>query len=171
MRSNLLGGILLIGGTSIGAGMLGLPIVAAQLGFVGSVALMVVCWAVMIISAFLILEVNLWLPQQSNLISMSRATIGPVGQVVAWIIYLLLLYSVLCAYIAGGSDLFDHALIYLGLKCPLWLAAMIFILIFGSIVSCGVHSVDKVNRILMILKFGALFLLFLLLINRHGNKS
>ena len=94
MRSNLLGGILLIGGTSIGAGMLGLPIVAAQLGFVGSVALMVVCWAVMIISAFLILEVNLWLPQQSNLISMSRATIGPVGQVVAWIIYLLLLYSV-----------------------------------------------------------------------------
>ena len=164
MRSNLLGGILLIGGTSIGAGMLGLPIVAAQLGFVGSVILLIACWAIMITSAFLLLEVNLWLPQNSNIISMARATIGPIGQIVAWVTYLLLLYSVLCAYIAGGSDLFNHALRAMHINCPVWLSGVLFTLIFGFIVSCGVHSVDKVNRLLMFMKFGALFLLIMLLV-------
>jgi tyrosine-specific transport protein len=164
MRSNLLGGILLIGGTSIGAGMLGLPIVAAQLGFVGSVILLIACWAIMIASAFLILEVNLWLPNNSNLISMAGATIGPVGQIISWITYLLLLYSVLCAYIAGGSDLLHYALQKVHLDFPVWGSAILFTVIFGTIVSFGVHSVDRANRILMIMKFGALLLLMVLLI-------
>ena len=78
--------------------------------------------------------------------------------------YLLLLYSVLCAYIAGGSDLFHHALQAMHVNCPLWVSAVLFTLIFGVIVSCGVHSVDRVNRVLMFMKFGALFLLIVLLI-------
>ena len=124
MFSKLLGSILLIIGTSIGAGMLGLPIAAAQLGFVGSVILLVVCWFIMMSGAFLILEVNIWLPQNSNLISMAKQTIGPIGQVIAWVTYLLLLYSLLCAYIAGGSGLFHNLLMAAGMNIPLWISAV-----------------------------------------------
>ncbi len=158
MNSRLLGGILLITGTSIGAGMLGLPIAAAQLGFAGAVVLLFVCWMMMLACAFLILEVNLWLPQNNNLISMARATIGPIGQMVAWVSYLLLLYSLLCAYIAGGSDLFRNLASMIGIHTPLWVASVMFTLVFGTVVYLGIKSVDRTNRVLMIIKFSTFFI-------------
>lgn len=163
MRSRIVGGILLITGTSIGAGMLGLPIAAAQLGFIGSLLLLLLCWFVTISSAFLILEVNLWLPQNNNLITMARASIGPMGQLVAWLAYLLLLYSLLCAYIAGGSDLFHILLQMVGLDLPTWIASIVFTLLFGTVVYLGMISVDKTNRVLMGIKFGTFVILILLL--------
>lgn len=159
MLSRLIGGILLITGTSIGAGMLGLPIAAAQLGFWGAVVLLLVCWVMTLACAFLILEVNLWLPQQNNLISMARATLGPAGQVVAWITYLLLLYSLLCAYIAGGSDLLHNLSGMTGFSLPSWTAAILFTFLFGIIVYLGIKSVDRANRVLMAIKFSTLFIL------------
>ncbi|MBA3535653.1 MAG: amino acid permease [Tatlockia sp.] len=164
MNSKLLGGILLITGISIGAGMLGLPIAAAKLGFAGALILLVVCWFLMLTCAFLILEVNQWLPQDHNIISMAKATIGPSGQIVAWISYTLLLYSLLCAYIAGGSDLFHNLLKMAGIDIPLWSAAVFFTMIFGSIVYSGINSIDKANRILMVLKFSTLFIVIFYLL-------
>lgn len=163
MKSKLLGGILLIIGTSIGAGMLGLPIAAAQLGFPGAMILLVLCWLIMIVCGFLVLEINFWLPQNSNLISMAQATMGPIGQLIAWITYLLLLYSLLCAYIAGGSDLFHNILLNFNINLPMWLTAILFTLIFGTIVYLGIHSVDRANRVLIGLKFGAFIVLVALL--------
>ena len=86
MDSKLIGGILLIVGTSIGGGMLALPIATSYLGFYGSLLLFVGCWLVMTSAALLLLEVNLWLPENSNLISMAKATIGQSGQIVAWLV-------------------------------------------------------------------------------------
>lgn len=163
MDFKLLGSVLLIVGTSIGAGMLALPIVAAQLGFVGSVCMLIACWLLMTVSAFLLLEANLWMPLNSNLISMAKATIGPVGQLIAWVTYLLLLYSLLCAYIAGGSDLFHNLLLAVNLNIPLGMTAFIFTFIFGVVVYLGIRSVDYVNRGLMFVKLGAYFIVVCLL--------
>src|SRR3990167_7556773 len=118
MTSKLLGGILLIVGTTIGAGILALPVATAELGFWGSLVLLIGCWTVMTTCAFLFLEVNLWLPPNTNLISMAGATLGRGGQVIAWLAYLLLLYSILSAYIAGGGDLFHYLLITSGIALP-----------------------------------------------------
>lgn len=163
MDFKLLGSILLIVGTSIGAGMLALPIATAQLGFLGSLVLLVACWFVMTAGALLILEVNLWLPQNSNLISMARATIGPFGQLIAWATYLLLLYSLLCAYIAGGSDLLHNLLLASGIQMPAFIAAILFVCFFGIIVFLGIRAVDYTNRGLMFVKLGAYLLLILLI--------
>lgn len=163
MDFKLLGSILLIVGTSIGAGMLALPIATAELGFYGSLILLVTCWAVMTAGAFLLLEANLWVPTNSNLISMARVTIGPVGQVIAWITFLLLLYSLLCAYISGGSDLFQNLLHAAGWSIPDSLSVFGFTLIFSSVVYMGIKRVDHVNRALMFVKFSAFFILLFLL--------
>lgn len=160
----LLGCILLIVGTSIGAGMLALPIASAQLGFFGSLVLLFICWAIMTTSAFLILEVNLWLPQNSNLVSMAKATIGPIGQLIAWVAYLLLLYTLLSAYISGGSELFRNLISATGYHFPAWLSSILFTVFFGAIVFLGIRSVDYVNRGLMSVKFFAYFILIILLI-------
>lgn len=163
MDFKLLGSILLVVGTSVGAGMLALPIATAQLGFVGSLILLFVCWFVMTAGAFLLLEVNLWMPSNSNLNTMARATLGPVGQIISWLAFLSLLYSLLCAYIGGGSDLLHNLLAAADINIPMWQASMIFTLIFGSVVYMGIKSVDYVNRGLMFVKFGAYVLLVLLL--------
>lgn len=163
MNFKLIGSILLIVGTSIGAGMLALPIATAELGFWGSLILLIACWFVMTVGAFLILEVNLWLPQNSNLISMARVTLGPLGQMVSWVTYFLLLYSLLSAYIAGGSDLFQHLLLASGIHLNVTLGVFLFTLIFGFIVFLGIKTIDYVNRGLMFIKLGAYLLLVLLL--------
>ena len=163
MTSKLIGSILLIVGTSIGAGMLALPVATAQLGFVGSLILLCSCWFVMTAGAFFILEVNLWLPQNSNLISMAKATLGPWGQVIAWLTYFLLLYSLLCAYISGGSDIFENLLTLTGINMPRWLSSVIFTILFGVIVYLGIRVIDYVNRGLMFVKLGSYFLLVILL--------
>lgn len=163
MDFKLIGCILLIVGTSIGAGMLALPIATAELGFVGSVILLCACWFIMTTGALLILETNLWLPQNSNLISMAKATMGPLGQIVTWVTYLLLLYSLLCAYISGGSDLFYNLFASAHIAMPRWIATLGFTAVFGLVVYQGIKAVDYANRGLMLVKMGAYFLLVALL--------
>lgn len=164
MNSKVIGGILLIVGTTIGAGMLALPIATAQLGFWMSSALLIFCWVIMTTCAFVFLEVNLWLPRNTNLISMAGATLGVPGQLVAWGAYLLLLYSILSAYIAGGGDLFHYLLLSSGINMPIPVASLIFTALLGVVVYGGIKSVDYVNRGLMFGKMGAYFLLVILIL-------
>ncbi len=163
MNSKLFGGILLVVGTAIGAGMLALPIATAQLGFWSSILLLVTCWGIMTACAFLFLEVNLWLPPNSNLISMAGATLGKPGQAVTWVVYLLLLYSIICAYMAGGGDLFHYLLAARGHNIPPAVASVLFTILLGSVVYFGIRAVDYVNRFLMFGKMGAYFLLALIM--------
>ena len=162
--TKLIGGILLIVGTSIGGGMLALPIATAEAGFTNSLVLMLLCWFIMTACAFLILEVNLWLPANTNIISMSRILLGRWGEGVAWISYLLLFYSVLAAYMAGGGDFLSGLLINLGFKIPNWVAIFLFVAILSYVVYRGIHYVDYVNRGLMFSKFSIYILLVFLII-------
>lgn len=164
LDTKLLGGILLIVGTAIGGGMLALPIATAEAGFTNSLILLFLCWFIMTASAFLVLEVNLWLPANTNIISMSRILLGRWGESIAWISYLLLFYSVLAAYMAGGGDFLSGLLLNLGFKIPNWLSILLFVAILSYVVYQGIHYVDYVNRGLMFSKFSIYILLILFII-------
>ena len=97
MNSKLIGGILLIAGTCIGGGMLGLPIATAQSGLAVSSMMFVACWMLMTFTALLTLEVNLCFPKNSNVISMARATLGKPAEFLCWTLYLFFLYSLVAA--------------------------------------------------------------------------
>lgn len=159
-----IGGMFLIVGTSIGAGTLALPMVTAACGYDHAVALLIGAWLVMLLGALYILEVNLSLPEDSNLISMSRQMLGPVGALLTWIAYLLLLYTLLCAYTAGGRDLIDNLLMLINVHPNVVWSTSIFIIIFGTIVAFGVSLVDCVNRGLIITKLLVFMVLVALLL-------
>jgi len=163
MNSKLFGGILLILGTAIGGGMLALPIATAEIGFLNALFLLFGCWFVMTVGAFSILEVNLWLPPESNIISMAKATLGLPGQLLAWVTYLLLLYSLLAAYIAGGGDFLHHHLSLI-IELPRWLSCFLFTGLLSVIVYQGVRAVDYVNRGLMLTKLGTYAALVILIL-------
>lgn len=161
--NKLLGGLCLIVGTTIGAGMLALPIATAHYALWSTVLLTIACWALMNAGALLILEANLWCGANSNLISMARKTLGPANELLTWLLTLLLLYSLLCAYIASGSQLVHDGLLSLHWPAAPWLCVAIFTLIMGSIVLCGIGFVDFCNRGLMSFKMLALCLLLVLI--------
>ncbi len=165
-----MGGILLVAGTTIGGGMLSLPITTAKSGFFYSTLLFISCWALMTFTAFLTLEVNLCFPKNSHMISMAKHTLGKPGELIMWTAYLLLLYSVVSAYIAGGQDIFQGLLQGLGFKVPTALCGLAFVLIFGAIVTRGVRQVDLVNRFLMLIKLGTIFFL-IIFIGKHATSE
>ncbi|STX29900.1 tyrosine-specific transport protein [Legionella beliardensis] len=166
--SKLIGGILLIVGTSIGGGMLALPVSIAAVGFANSIFFLIVCWLIMTIGALLILEVNLRLPAGSNMVSMAKSTLGLPGQIIAWITYLFLLYTLLSAYISGGSDVFTGLLNRMNVDLPNWATALSFTLLFSLVVYAGISAVDYVNRGLMFGKLG-IYLLLVIIISPHIN--
>ena len=166
MRSRFIGGILLIVGTSIGGGMLALPVANAAAGFWASSLFLIMCWALMTLGAFFILEVNLYLPPGKHMVSMANATLGTPGLVVTWLSYLFLLYTLLSAYISGGADVLDGLLRHLGIHAPGWVLATLFTLGFGAVVYQGIRQVDIVNRGLMFAKLGV-YVVLVLLISPH----
>ncbi len=164
MNMKFIGGVLLIVGTSIGGGMLALPVTTAQGGFLGSILLLIASWFLMTVGGFIILEVNLWFPTGNNLGSMAHKTLGNMGRAICWLTYLLLLYSLVAAYISGGADVLYGLLKNVGIRFPTRVNEVIFLIIFGYIVYLGVRMVDYVNRGFMTVKFITLLLLFILII-------
>jgi tyrosine-specific transport protein len=162
--------MLLIVGTSIGGGMLALPVSTAEVGFTNSLIFLVLCWLIMTTGALLILEVNLRLPAGSNMVSMAKSTLGLPGQIIAWCTYLFLLYSLLAAYISGGSDVFSGLLNQANINIPDWITSLLFTFVFSLVVYGGIRSVDYVNRGLMFGKLGV-YLLLVIIISPHVDLS
>ncbi len=150
MDYRILGGILLVSGTTIGAGMLALPVASGLAGFYPSVALFIFYWCYMTYTAFLMLEANLWMAPGTNLITMAKHTLGRGGELVSWVVYLFLLYTLTAAYLAGGGPIFIDFLQYVtGWQMPQWVGPIPLLLIFGFFVYQGTKAVDYVNRLLM----------------------
>jgi tyrosine-specific transport protein len=165
MMGKFFGGMMLIIGTSIGGGMLALPVSTAVGGFIPSVFLLLSCWLIMLAGALCILEANLWLPENSNLISMAHATLGRVGEAIAWFVYFVLLYALLAVYIAGGSEITQYWLqLVFPMIFPLWVASLVFTLVMGYVVYRGIVWVDFINRGLLSSKMLACLILIVLLI-------
>ncbi len=159
----MLGGILLIIGTSIGGGMLALPVSTSQTGFIDSSLFLVLSWLVMTVGALLLLEVNLYLESGANIISMAYKTLGTPGKVAAWCCYLMLLYTLLCAYISGGSDVLHELLKHVHIDISNVATTLLFTSCLGSFIYLGIRSVDYLNRGLMFAKLSVYFILVFLI--------
>jgi tyrosine-specific transport protein len=151
MKRKFFGSTLLVAGTSVGAGMLALPVATALAGFFPSAVALMIVWAIMCFTGLLVVEVNLWLPPNTSYISMTHATLGRTGQVVSWIIFALLLYSLLAAYIAGGGALLLLAVRnHFAVDWANWMGYLPWIVVVGFIIYLGVGVSDIVNRVLLI---------------------
>ena len=165
MKGKIVGSTLIVTGTAIGAGMLAIPLVTSELGFLLSTLLLFVCWGVMNLTAFLILHVNMAFHEHSNLSTMASQTIGRAGHAITWVSCLLLLYALTAAYMTGGASLLGNSLEYFfDIKIPAMANSLLFTIVLGAFVYFGTRSVDYANRVLISLKMGSFFLLLVLLL-------
>ena len=139
------GATLLIMGTTVGAGMLAIPSTIGLAGLGLSIVLMSFIWLYMMLTAYYLLEVNLRLPGETNMITMMHKTLGRPGEIVAWIIYLFLLYSLTAAYILGCGEILSHLLShYMVLSGYVW--SSLVVCLFSFFLYFGTRSVDYLNR-------------------------
>jgi len=145
--------MLIIAGTTIGAGMLALPIASAGLGFMVSTAVMVVIWAFMAYTALLMIEVHQFASKDATLHTLAYKLLGRKGQAVASFSMMFLFYALCAAYIAGGGEQVYEKLKVISDDFPIQSGAIIFTLIIASVVTISTRSVDLLNRFFFIIKF------------------
>lgn len=145
-----IGGMLLIAGSCIGAGMLALPIMTGIAGFIPSIFTFLIAWGFMTLTGLLLVEVNSTFKERVNIVSMAERAIGPAGRVMSWALYLFLFYSLLVAYISGSGSLTSTYVQTLhGATIPRWMGSLIFTAIFGFLAYQGTRTVDYWNRIFL----------------------
>jgi len=150
-KGSMLGGVLLVAGTAIGAGMLSLPVLTAAAGFYPTLGAFFLVWFFMLTSGLAYLEVSLRFKGDTNLISMVGHTLGHIPKIIAWGIFVLLLYSLMAAYTSGGTTMLAHIChINIETNTHLFFMTIAFALPFALLVYLGTLWVDRLNRILMV---------------------
>ncbi|MBF4221083.1 amino acid permease [Vibrio anguillarum] len=148
-QSKIFGSTLIIAGTTIGAGMLALPLASAGIGFGTSLLIMIALWALMAFTALLMVEIHQYADKDATLHTLAKQILGQKGKWVASFAMLFLFYSLCAAYIAGGGAQFTHRLTeFAGIEISNPLGTLLFTLLVALVVTIGTSTVDKVNRLL-----------------------
>ncbi|XP_061344695.1 uncharacterized protein LOC133290604 isoform X1 [Gastrolobium bilobum] len=142
--------IFLVAGTTVGAGILAIPAVTQEAGFLASAVTCILCWIFMVVTGLLIAEVNVRTMCELgsggvSLVSMARRTLGTAGVQISCWSYIFIHYALLVAYVARSSDILTN---FLGI--PIWLSATLFSLISGGICFFGSQRfIGAVNGVLI----------------------
>ena len=145
-KFSVLIGVLLVAGTSIGGGMLALPILTSVTGFIPSLCIYLLCWLFMASTGLLFLEITQWMHREANIVSMAQRTLGRPGKIVAWILYLFLFYSLNIAYIVeSGKTVVEFA----NGQMADWMGPIIFLILFAPCIAISTALAGRINLILM----------------------
>lgn len=146
------GPTLLVAGTTIGAGMLALPLTSVGVGFWPSTFLLVTLWAVTCLSALVFLEIVLRYGKSVSIAVLAEKAFGPLGKMSALGAIFLLFHALLAAYIAGSSQILRNAFMEYGIDLSGWVWSIGYVCVFAFFVSSCTKVVDYANRFLFTFK-------------------
>lgn len=165
MKNKTLGSTLIVAGTTIGGGMLAMPLTSAGIGFGATLALLFGLWLLLCYSALLFVELYQTVDSDAGIGSLAEKYYGTFGRIIATAVLIIFLYAILSAYVSGGSSILAAFLpTIVDTETTHRIAGVIFTLVFAAFIIVGTTSVDVINRILFSTKILAfLFVLYLLL--------
>lgn len=164
MKNKILGSALMIAGTTIGAGMLAMPLTSAGIGFGATLALLVGLWALLTYTGLLFMEVYQTAKAQDvGVATLAEQYFGLTGRFLATFSLLVLLYALLAAYITGGGSLLSGVLPDFG-ESTQKIGIILFTLILGAFVVVGIQGVDGLTRVLFIGKIVAFVFVILMML-------
>lgn len=156
-------GALIISGTTIGAGMLGIPLLTASCGAGVAICLTVIVWAFMLLTGLLLLEACLTMDDHMSFISLAKRYLGKMGAVVTGCLFVFLYLFLLIAYFAVGAPLlqfFAQGVMNFSLNDTT--SVVLFACVFAPIVAIGPKMIDRANLFMILIMAGLLILLFVL---------
>ena len=134
--------ILFISGTCIGAGIIALPMTLAKLGVIPSILLMFFIWLFSYYSSLVSVELNLHSEKGLSLESLGKKYSGKNLEIFCNILVKLLCYSLLAAYIYGGSSIIKN-LFYLNLE-PIYIQTILTLSLI-LLVQVNNNILSKIN--------------------------
>lgn len=150
---------MILAGTAVGAGMLAMPLEAAEIWYTNAVGALLLCWLGMNLSAWMILEANLHFPVGSSFETFAPVLLSPPERVANTASVIFVHFILTYAYITGGGALVAVSAEAIG-GLDVW-PAVARLLFAGILVIPVVHSAQTVERLstLMMIGMGATFLL------------
>jgi tyrosine-specific transport protein len=165
VKNRTVGSILIVAGTTIGAGMLAMPLASAGVGFGVTLVLLLSLWALMCYTALLLLEVYQHVPADTGLGSLALRYLGRYGQWLTGFSMLFLMYALTAAYVSGAGELLASSLSqWLNIELPPAGGVLLFTAIGGGVICMGTALVDLFNRFLFSAKIVFLILMLVLLL-------
>ncbi|MBV7316925.1 tryptophan permease [Shewanella sp. NIFS-20-20] len=146
---SLLGGAMIIAGTTVGAGMFSLPVVSAGMWFSYGIVMLIAIWLIMLLSGLLLLETNLHFQPGVSFDTLTRDTLGQFWRIVTGLSIAFVLYILTYAYISGGGSIVNHSLQGLGIDLPQPIAGLVFVLVLAAIVLISTKAVDRITTIML----------------------
>jgi tyrosine-specific transport protein len=171
VKNRALGSVFIVAGTTIGAGMLAMPLAAAGVGFATTLGLLFILWAVMCYTALLLLEVYQHVPAETGLGTLAQRYLGRYGQLITGFSMMFLMYALTAAYISGAGELLASSISeWFSVSLSSSTGVLIFTLVAGGVVCIGTSLVDLFNRFLFSAKI--LFLVIMLaLLMPHVHQA
>jgi tryptophan-specific transport protein len=141
---------MIIAGTSIGAGMLGLPTISAGMWFYWSMSLLLGTWAAMFLSSQALLEVNLHYAPGSSFNTFVKDLLGNGWNLVNGASVAFVLYILIYAYVSGGGSVVTCAFqACFGVSISQTMAGVAFAVILIACVWWSTWIVDRISVIMM----------------------
>ena len=168
---SVFGNTALIVGTTIGAGIIGLPAVTLPSGIIPSTILLITVWLYALISGLLVAELTLNVMRVEGishigLLAIIAKILGKPGARIAGIAYVFNHYALLVAYMTEGGKILITTVDQvweLEHISPQWVGTVSFFLVFGSLMYWGKDRlVEKINGIFIIILLIAFFGLLIL---------
>ncbi|MBD2799265.1 tyrosine transporter TyrP [Xenorhabdus sp. M] len=153
MRNRTIGSIFIVAGTTIGAGMLAMPLASVGVGFSTTITMLIFLWGLMSYTALLLVEVYQHNQTDSGLGTIAKRYLGNPGQWLTSFGMLFLLYALTTAYISGLGELLSINLSsWFNRPVSLSSSIIAFTIFVGGIVCISTRSVDLINRFLFTAK-------------------
>ncbi len=145
--------------TSIGGGMIMLPAVVGIHGYIAAVSILTAVCFINILLALIFLEASCYLAPNTNLISMSQQLLGRYAKWLTWIMSLVFLYTLLCVYISGLTEIIQSLLSQYVLFIPSYYLSISLVILVSFPIYFSTTYFHYFNRIIVICLFLAFFTL------------
>ncbi|MFZ7316185.1 aromatic amino acid transport family protein [Avibacterium avium] len=164
MKNKTFGSALLVAGTTIGAGMLAMPLTSAEMGFGYTLALLFILWILLSYSALLFVEVYQKAERKdAGIATLAEQYFGLTGRVLATLSLVVFMYAILSAYVTGGGSLLAGLLPFLGDNATS-ISIMLFTVVLGVFIVISTGAVDGLTRLLFIIKLAAFVLVLAMML-------
>ena len=136
----------MITGTTIGIGILGLPIKTGLAGVLPSLTATLAVWVIMLATGWILARGLIASGEQIDISTLVYRKLGMPGRVMTVVGYLVLVYGIITAHLAGGGDVLS---VLSGGGLSVNKSILIFFAVATFIALLGVGLVEKINSFLM----------------------